>query len=62
MKNEIPVNNTALRKNMHLLQYSLETGAIADNSQVYVFPMCDKGSPFSLAAGELRSDEAQGQL
>lgn len=62
MKNEIPVNNTALRRNMRLLQCRLEAGATADNRHVYVFPMCDKGGPFSVAASELRSYEAQGQL
>lgn len=35
---------------------------MADNRQVYVFPMCDKGGPFSFAASGLRTDEAQSPL
>lgn len=49
-------------RNMRLPQCRLEAGATADNRQVYVFPMCDRGGLFSLAASGLRSDEAQGPL
>lgn len=64
MKNEMSVNNqlSRLSRNTRLLRLRLEAGATADNRQVDVFPMCDKGGTFSLAASGLRTDQAQGPL